>query len=62
MLPLPISKYIILFFVDKHFEKREKTTQKRKRDNKKTPLLLNFSRVGSNYPNRVKWVLLGHLM
>jgi hypothetical protein len=37
--------------------RREKTTQKRKGNyKKKTPLLLNFSRVGSNYPNRVKWV------
>jgi hypothetical protein len=42
MLPLPISKYIILFFVDKHFEKREKTTQKRKRDKKK-PLYFSIS-------------------
>jgi hypothetical protein len=30
MLPLPISKYIILFFVDKHFEKREKNYSKKK--------------------------------
>jgi hypothetical protein len=28
-LPLPISKYIILFFVDKHLEKRENYSKKK---------------------------------
>jgi len=41
LLPFPISKYIILFFVDKHFEKRGNYSKK-EREIKENPSTSQF--------------------